>query len=483
MSTSDPRSPAIVWFRRDLRLHDHPALEAAISGRSALVALYVVDPALVRGRFASPNRTWFLLGSLAALRASLQQRGSDLVVRVGDPRAVVPTVAREAGADAVYVSRDHAPFGRRRDAAVAELLASDGVTWHPRRGVLVHEPDEVRTLEGGSFTVYSPFRRAWERLEPRAVGDAPDAIPPLPGLLAGGAGVIPSLADLGLGDVPSADPSLLPEPGEVAARGRLERWLAGGLEAYAANRDRMDLADGTSRLSADLHLGLLSATEVVERVARGGAGDGRRTFTNELVWREFYTHVLFHQPRVRTAAFRPEFEGLPWSDDEAAFRAWADGRTGYPIVDAGMRQLLATGWMHNRARMVTASFLTKHLLIDWRRGEAHFMRHLVDGDVASNNGGWQWSASTGTDPQPYFRIFNPILQGRRFDPAGDYVRRFVPELSRVPAERIHAPWEMTDAEQAAAGCRIGIDYPGPVVDHAAARARALAVYEAARRSS
>lgn len=483
MSTAEPRPPAIAWFRRDLRLYDHPALEAAITGRTAVVPLYVLDPALVGGRFASPNRTWFLLGSLAALRSSLREVGSDLVVRVGDPRVVVPEVARQVGADAVYVSRDHGPFGRRRDAAVAETLAGDGVAWHARRGVLVHEPDEVRTADGGSFTVYSPFRRAWERLERRAVGDAPSRIPPLPGGLVGGAGPIPSLSEMGLGDDPTADPSLLPEPGEAAARGRLERWLAAGVETYAANRDRMDLPEGTSRLSADLHLGLLSAAEVADRVATSGAGDGRRTFTNELVWREFYAHVLFHQPWVRTAAFRPEFEGLPWSDDDGAFQAWADGRTGYPIVDAAMRQLLSTGWMHNRARMVAASFLTKHLLIDWRRGEAQFMRHLVDGDVASNNGGWQWSASTGTDPQPYFRIFNPILQGRRFDAAGDYVRRFVPELAGVPADRIHAPWEMTDLEQVAAGCRIGIDYPAPIVQHAEARARALAVYEAARRGA
>lgn len=483
MSTSDPLRPAIAWFRRDLRLHDHPALEAALSGRSEVIPLYVIDPALVGGRFASPNRTWFLLGSLAALRASLRECGSDLVVRVGAPRAVVPAVAREIGADAVYVSRDHAPFGRRRDAAVAALLATDGVAWHPRRGVLVHEPDEVRTVDGGSFTVYSPFRRAWERLERRAVGGSPARMAPLPDGLAGGVGTIPSLTDLGLGEVPSADPSLLPEPGEAAARVRLERWIADGVEGYAANRDRMDLVGGTSRLSADLHLGLVSAAEVVERIASSEAGDGRRTFTNELVWREFYAHVLFHHPRVRTAAYRPQFESLPWSDDEATFQAWAEGRTGYPIVDAGMRQLLTTGWMHNRARLVTASFLTKHLLIDWRHGEAHFMRHLVDGDVASNNGGWQWSASTGTDPQPYFRIFNPMLQGRRFDPAGDYVRRFVPALARVPAERIHAPWEMSAREQAEAGCRIGIDYPGPIVDHAAARARALTVYDVARQSA
>ena len=477
--------PAIAWFRRDLRLHDHPALVAAISSRTAVVPLYVVDPVLVGGRFASPNRTWILLGSLAALRSSLRERGSDLVIRVGDPGQVVPALARDIGAEAVYVSRDHAPYGRARDRDVASALAAADVVWHPRRGVLVHEPDEVRTATGGAFSVYSPFRRAWGRLERRPILPAPDVVPPLPdGLLrlSGGAGAIPSLDELGLGRGPSADPALLPEPGESAARRRLERWLASGVTQYAEHRDRMDLIDGTSRLSADLHLGLLSAAEVVDRVVATGGEDGRRAFTNELVWREFYAHVLFHQPGVRTAAFRPELEHLPWSQDEAAFQAWADGRTGYPIVDAAMRQMATTGWMHNRARMIAASFLTKDLLIDWRRGEAHFMRHLVDGDVASNNGGWQWSASTGTDPQPYFRIFNPILQGRRFDPAGDYVRRFVPELAHVPPARIHAPWEMTDLEQAAAGCLIGIDYPAPIVDHGDARARALAFYEAARRA-
>ncbi len=480
MSPTRPRT-SIVWFRRDLRLHDHPALLAACTDRDRLVPLYVLDPALIGGRFASPNRTWFLLGCVRALRDALRELGSDLVVRVGDPRDIVPATARAAGADTVYVSRDHAPFGRARDAVVAEALARDGVTWHPCRGVLVHEPDEVRTGEGGPFSVYSPFRRAWEVLERRAAAGVPRRIPPLPTDAL--AGSIPSQADLGAGDGPTADARLLPEPGEPAARRRLERWLSHGVEGYAGHRDRMDLVDGTSRLSADLHLGLLSPTEVVESVARGESSDGNRIFTNELVWREFYAHVLFHRPHVRTRAFREEYESIPWSDDAGALAAWEAGRTGYPIVDAGMRQLAATGWMHNRARMITASFLTKDLLIDWRRGESCFMRHLVDGDVASNNGGWQWAASTGTDPQPYFRIFNPILQGKRFDPDGAYVRRWVPELAGVGTARIHAPWEMSDAEQAAAACRIDVDYPAPIVDHAEARARALAVYEAARRTS
>ncbi|MFP5341774.1 MAG: cryptochrome/photolyase family protein [Candidatus Limnocylindria bacterium] len=477
MSTSG--RPAIVWFRRDLRLHDHPALTVAIDAGDRLLPLYVLDPALLTGRFASATRTWFLLGALASLRADVRARGSDLVVRVGDPRHVVPALAAEVGAGDVMVSRDHAPYGRARDRVVADRLAAADVGWHPRRGVLVHEPDELATGQGTPFSVYSPFRRAWEALPRRAVLPAPDRLPPLPDGV--DPGPLPALEGLGLDADGLADPGQLPEPSERAARDRLARWLDLGIDDYAASRDRLDDEDGTSRLSADLHLGLLSPLEVVERAH--GSGDGRRVYGNELVWREFYAHMLFHRPDLRRHAFVAAFDALPWSDDAAALAAWREGRTGYPVVDAGLRQLLATGWMHNRARMIAASFLTKHLLIDWRVGEAWFMARLVDGDVASNSGGWQWSASAGTDPQPYFRIFNPVLQGRRHDPDGDYVRRWVPGLRAVPTARIHAPWEMTEAEQAAAGCRIGIDYPAPIVDHADARARALAVYEAARRTS
>jgi deoxyribodipyrimidine photo-lyase len=472
------RRPALLWFRRDLRLHDHPALTAALDAGDGLIPLYVLDPALLSGRFASPTRTWILLGALASLRASLRDRGSDLVVRTGDPREIVPALARERAASDVFVSRDHAPYGRARDRAVAEALASDAVRWHARRGVLIHEPDELATGAGTPFSVYSPFRRAWEALERRPVLGAPSAMPALPGI---DPGVIPSLAELGMADGEVADPQSLPTPSEAAARDRLARWLARGIQGYARTRDRLDDEDGTSRLSADLHLGLLSPLEVVAGVPVDGAG--ARTYVNEIVWREFYAHVLFHRPALRREAFRPAFDAIAWAHDDAAVEAWRAGRTGYPVVDAGMRQLAATGWMHNRARMITASFLTKHLLTDWRVGESWFMRRLVDGDVASNNGGWQWSASTGTDPQPYFRIFNPILQGRRHDPDGAYVRRWIPELAAVPTARIHAPWEMTRAEQAQAGCRIGIDYPTPIVDHGEARARALAVYEAARRTS
>ena len=474
-------STAIVWFRRDLRLHDHPALSSAVERAERVVPLFVVDPALVTGRFASPNRTWFLLESVRALRSSLRAMGADLVVWVGDPRRVVPTIAGEVAATDVVVSRDHAPYGRTRDRIVADALGAMGVAWHARRGNLVHEPDEVLTQDGGPFSVYAPFRRTWASRPRRAVLGPPDSLGATVEDAVIDPGDIPTLATLGLGAAPTASPDRLPVPGETAARARLERWLARGVAGYDATRDRLDLEEGTSRLSADLHLGLLSPLEVVERAE--GAGDGRRVFVNELVWREFYAHVLFQRPAVRTTAFRPEFGEMPWSDDEAGLAAWRAGATGYPIVDAAMRQLVASGWMHNRARMIAASFLTKDLLVDWRAGEAHFMRQLVDGDIASNNGGWQWAASTGTDPLPYFRIFNPATQGRRHDPDGTYVRRWVPELAGVPTAHIHAPWELSPDEQRAAGCRIGIDYPAPIVDHAEARARALAVYGAARRTS
>lgn len=478
MDMSAPTGTAIVWFRRDLRLHDHPALMRAAAAADRILPLYVLDSRLLAGRFASPTRAWFLLGTVAALRASLRAAGSDLVVRVGDPRDVVPAMASAVGAGGVWVSRDHGPYGRSRDQTIVETLRANGVAWHPQPGALIHEPEAIATTQGTPYTVYSPFRRVWASLERRDVLDAPLGLPPLSGVPAGR---IPTLRALGLGHGPLADRDLLPEPGEAPARARLSRWLDDRLEGYASSRDRLDDEQGTSRLSADLHIGSLSPLEVLVRSE--GPGDGRRTFGNELVWREFYAHVLFHRPDVARRSFHAAFDAIAWRDDPIGFDAWRDGRTGYPVVDAGMRQLLASGWMHNRARMVVASFLTKHLLIDWRAGEAWFMRALVDGDVASNNGGWQWSASTGADPQPYFRIFNPVLQGRRHDPDGAYVRRWVPELRSVPAARIHAPWEMTAAEQAAAGCRIGLDYPAPIVDHGSARARALAAYETARRTS
>ncbi|HEX5828078.1 MAG TPA: deoxyribodipyrimidine photo-lyase [Candidatus Limnocylindrales bacterium] len=463
-------SIAIAWFRRDLRLADHPALTAAIEAADIVVPVFVFDVPLLGGRFASATRTWFMRESVASLARDLEARGAGLRIATGRPLDVLPALARDTGATSVFVTRDAAPYGRRRDRAVAERLASDGVTMHAKRGLYVHEPDEVRTQDGRGFTVYSPFRRAWEAMPRRGVFPVPDRIPGDPSHTR--SDPIPAVAS------PTADIALIPAPGEAAARERLDRWVVGRVEAYADSRNRIDAPDGTSRLSQDLRWGLLSPLEVVERAA--GAGEGRRVFVGEIAWREFYAHVLWHHPGVLREPFQPAFAALEHARDDAALEAWAAGRTGYPVVDAAMRQLRASGYVHNRARMIAASFLTKDLLLDWRLGEAEFMRHLTDGDVASNNGGWQWTASTGTDPQPYFRIFNPILQGKRFDPDGAYVRRWVPELAAVPAARIHEPWTMTPLEQAESGIRIGVDYPAPIVDHAEARERALAAYSAAR---
>jgi deoxyribodipyrimidine photo-lyase len=457
-------SIALLWFRRDLRVHDHPALAAAVEAADAVVPVFVVDDALLDGRWPAANRAWFMRESLVALRGALEARGAALRVLRGRPVDVLPSFAREAGASDVFATRDASPYGRRRDREVAAALASAGVAFHARRGLYVHEPDALATRDGRPFAVYSPFRRAWATRERRAVLGPPDRIPGPPRGPRPRPDPIPELGH------PTADPALIPEPGEVAARRRLDRWIADGIDRYADRRDRMDL-DGTSRLSQDLRWGLLSPLEVAERAA--GPGEGRRVFAHELAWRDFYAHVLWHHPRVVREPFLAAFEDLPWRDDRAALEAWREGRTGYPVVDAAMRQLRASGWVHNRARMIAASFLAKHLLVDFRHGEAAFMRHLTDGDVASNDGGWQWASSTGTDPQPFFRIFNPVLQGVRFDPAGDYVRRWVPELAGIDGPAVHSPWTLGPTELATAGVRLGVDYPAPIVDHATARARAL----------
>ncbi len=462
---------AIVWFRRDLRVHDHPALAAAVAAADRVIPVFVLDDALLGGRWPAPNRLWFMRQSVAALSRELDTRGAALKVLRGRPADVLPALARETGAGDVYLTRDATPYGRRRDREVAARLADAGVEVHACTGLYLHEPDEVLTRDGRPYVVYGPFRRAWEARARRPILPAPDRVPGPPG-----ASPDP-IPDLGR---PTADPELIPEPGERAARARLAAWLDAGVGEYAAHRNRMDV-EGTSRLSQDLRWGLLSPVEIVDRAE--GSGDGRRVFVSEIVWREFYAHVLWHHPQVATGPFRAALAAIPWGDDPVAFEAWGDGRTGYPVVDAAMRQLRATGFVHNRARMIAASFLTKHLLLDYRLGEAEFMRHLTDGDLASNNGGWQWTAGTGTDPQPWFRVFNPTLQARRFDPDGDYVRRWVPELRGIAGGAVHEPWMLGTEAMAAAGVRIGTDYPAPIVDHPEARARALAAYRATREAA
>lgn len=460
---------SVVWFRRDLRVHDHVALATAVDAGDWVAPLFVVDDRLLDGRWRSPNRLWFMRGSVAALADALALRGAPLAVLRGDPRRLVPAFAESVGAKRVLVSRDYAPFGRARDRAVAQGLAGLGIGFEEAPGGLIVEPESVATAAGTPYRVYGPFRKTWLTVPQREVLPAPTSIQGAE-VQPSGVGRLPLRArieDVLGAIVPTADPQSLPESGEPAARQRLEHWATGaGLERYALDRDRLDLPS-TSRLGADLRWGLLSPIEVADRCA--GERDGPRRFLDELAWRDFYAHLLWHEPRVARHAFRSEFEDVARSADPALVAAWAAGRTGYPVIDAAMRQLHATGWIPNRARMLVASFLTKDLGIDWRIGEAHFMTHLVDGDPASNNGGWQWAASTGTDSQPWFRVFDPTAQGRRHDPDGTYVRRWVPELRGIDGDVVHAPPHGT--------------YLRPIIDHAEGRAVALACFRRRRSAS
>ena len=453
---------AIVWFRRDLRVHDLPALVAAREGFERVVPLFVLDDALLKGRYASPARARFMLGCLKALDAALRERGSGLVVRHGTPADEVVAVAREARASAVLWTSDVAPYARRRDARVTEALRDAGVEARPTGGGYLVDISQPRTQGGKPYTVFSPFHRAIADVPRRAVHRAPEELPPLPSALRKGR--IPSAAALGLDDASVPEP--VAEPGEPAARAALERWLASDIQHYADRHDALS-DPGTAVLSPYLRWGCLSARECEARADRQG-GAGAAAFTRQLAWRDFYAHHLLAFPENVHREFQERYRsGLRWADDDEALQAWKDGQTGYPLVDAGMRQLARTGWMHNRARLVVGSFLTKDLHIDWREGERHFARLLLDGEPAQNNGNWQWIASTGADPAPYFRrLFNPMTQQRKFDPDGAYVRRWVPELRDVPDKKLPEPWTMDADEQAAAGCVIGRDYPAPIVDHA-----------------
>jgi deoxyribodipyrimidine photo-lyase len=463
---------AVHWFRNDLRLGDNTALAAACARAEELVPLFVVDPRLFgadRHSDRTPaKRLNFLLESLAELAGALERAGCPLIVRVGDPVVEVARVVDETRVDLLTFNRDTSPYARRRDLAVAAAVRRRGAAVDDRKDRVVFESDEVRTKSGGPFQVYTPYLRAWRAELHRRPLEAASR-PRLPRPLAG-------LVSQPLPPRIPVDGEPIAKRGASAARRRLG-WFAGeSIDRYAERRD-LPAVDGTSLLSPHLRLGTVSIRDCVraaEEAQRrlGTDADGPRKWLDELVWREFYAALLAEHPRLLGGAFRREYDEVRWNDDETGFEAWCDGRTGYPIVDAAMRQLVHTGWMHNRARMIAASFLVKDLLIDWRRGEEFFLRLLVDGDPASNNGGWQWAASTGTDAQPYFRIFNPVAQGERVDAEGIYVRRFVPELRGVPDRFVHRPWQ-APAPPA--------DYPPPIVDHAERRIAAVARFEAARR--
>lgn len=465
---------AIVWFRRDLRLHDHPALRAALERHERVVPTFCVDDRLLHGVGASGGRTAFMLECLEDLAGRLADRGGRLVVVHGPPETELPALARALGATELHCTADVSPYARGRDRRVREALAQAGVTVHAHPGLaVVDDVAAVRTAQGRPYTVFTPFFRRWEQVPRRAPLAAPERVR-VPGGLPDSA--VPTLSTLGLRDeVRGGD-----RGGENEAIARLDAFLTYPVREYAANRERLAPA-GSSRLSAYFRFGCLSP-----RVAETHLpdGDGAAAFRRQLCWRDFYLHVLVHHPGSTRQEFQRRYRGtLAWNDDEHAYTAWTQGRTGFPLVDAGMRQLRREGWMPGRARLVVGSFLTKDLGIDWRAGEAWFMRWLLDGDLAANNGNWQWVASVGTDPAPpYRRLYNPGLHRDRYDPDGRYVRANLPELSRVPDSYLSEPWRMPPEEQHRARCRIGHDYPAPLVDHRAARVVALDRYRVGGRT-
>jgi deoxyribodipyrimidine photo-lyase len=449
---------SLLWFRRDLRLSDHPALLAAIDAadrNGAVLPLFVLDPRLWTP--AGAPRRQFLLDCLTALRESTNRA---LVVRSGDPATVVPAVVRELQAGSVHVSADAGPYGRRRDAAVQKALGD--VPLIRTGSPYAVTPGRVLKSDGTPFRVFTPFARAWRAHGWRAPAAPANDVRWLTGVASD---ALPG---------PQETSARLPPAGEEPALATWERFRDERLHGYAEGRN-VPGTDGTSRLSAYLKYGCLHPRTLLADLADGQDREAVRRFTDELAWRDFYADVLWHRPETAHEPFDPRMRGMEYDrgpDADDRFAAWAEGRTGYPIVDAGMRQLRGEAWVHNRVRMIVASFLVKDLHLDWWRGARHFLRHLVDGDLASNNHGWQWVAGTGTDASPYYRVFNPTTQGKQFDPAGDYVRRWVPELRDVPARFVHEPWLAPDGLPAG--------YPGPIVEHAHERQVALARYQEVR---
>jgi deoxyribodipyrimidine photo-lyase len=476
---------ALWWVRRDHRLADNQALAAALDQADVVVPVFILDPVLLASPDAGDKRVAFMLGSLRELDSDLKARGSRLIVRRGDPAEELSVLARETSAQAVFAEEDPWTYARKREARVAQAV--------PLRltgGLTVHPPQAVLKADGAPYTVFTPYSRAWKALP----------LPPAKSVLAAPQRLSPpsELASLPLPERPTLTSEIPFPPGEAQAQLRLQAFAdwqdarehsVAAIYSYSEERDRLDV-DGTSGLSPYLRFGMISAQQAVatalgaaDAAPDGRARNGAETWLNELIWREFYMAILHHFPDVLDESFRPSLRQIAWENDETAFSAWCQGRTGYPVVDASMRALVQAGWMHNRARMIVASFLVKDLLIDWRWGERFFMQHLVDGDPAANNGGWQWTAGTGTDAAPYFRIFSPTLQGKKHDPEGIHARRWLPELARVPDRYIHEPWKMPSDVQRAAGCIIGRDYPAPIVDHAWARERALEAFARARETN
>ena len=491
MEISHPNSVsrALVWFRRDLRVADHPALARALREADAVWCVFILDKTILDGLPWEDRRVAFIRASLADLDdqiGTLSGGRARLVVRHADAAEAIPRLAAELGVQAVYAHHDDDPAARTRDAQVGERLAADGRQWRTFKDHVVFERRELLTGGGTPYGVFTPYKNAWLKAlhaRPELLGDCGSdvdgrrlAAAPASPWRDGAA--VPALDEFGFSARAATlqdDPGL--RPGSRGSAELLEEFLD-RLDDYDATRD-FPAQPGPSHLGIHLRFGTLSLRRLVRLAGQRveGGSRGAQTWLSELIWRDFYHQVLFHHPHVVAHAYRADCDTIAWEQGEDAeehFAAWCAGRTGYPLVDAGMRQLNATGYMHNRLRMVTASFLTKDLGVSWLRGEAYFALHLNDFELASNNGGWQWAASTGCDAQPWFRIFNPVTQSERFDAQGAFIRRWVPELGLLRGKAIHAPWTARPAELAAAKVALGRDYPHPVVDHDVARAKTLA---------
>jgi len=449
-----------------LRVADNPALKAAMQAADQVLPLFIRDPGLMA--LNAPKRIAFLNNGLISLDKQLRARGGQLYLRTGKPVEVLRGLMQESGAEVIFAEEDYTPYARKRDGEVASELPLQ-----LQVGLTVHHPLAVLKPDGSAYTVFTPFSKAWKALPltSRRIDEQDFRVNTPQGLAT----------------------ELLPEPGgglifaagEEEAQKRLDLFLEQKVVDYYDGRNRLD-EDGTSSLSPYFRFGMLSARAAAQAVRQkietlpGNFQKGADTWLNELIWREFYHAILYHFPHVKRQAFNQSLKDIAWRDVPVELAAWQNGLTGYPVVDASMRQLAETGWMHNRGRMIVASFLVKDLLINWQEGERWFMQHLVDGDIAANNGGWQWTAGVGTDAAPYFRIFNPVLQAKKFDPNGEFVRRWVPELKRLPRELIHEPWLMSAEDQSQYACRVGKDYPAPIVDHREARQRTLQAFKASK---
>jgi deoxyribodipyrimidine photo-lyase len=477
-------APILVWFRQDLRLGDHRALTAAVATGRPVLPVYVLDDAAGQSWKPGAASRWWLHHSLISLTKDLSDLGAPLILRRGDTAEQLLALAAETKATLVVCSRCYEPWAARLETALKDKLAASSIELKRYSGALLKEPEAIRTQAGEPFKVYTPY---WRALNAGGVPaqplPRPDAIKTVKSKLASDAlsdwGLLPTRPDWS-GGLREAW-----QPGQAGARANLDQFLQRALTGYSDMRNRPDIA-GTSRLSPHLHFGEITPHQCWHAAAAKADADGGRSdkglevFHKELVWREFSNNLLIHWPTLPEKPFRADFAAFPWLKDAKALKAWQRGATGYPIVDAGMRELWHTGWMHNRVRMIVASFLIKHLLIPWQQGEAWFWDTLVDADLASNAASWQWVAGSGADAAPYFRIFNPITQGETFDPDGAYVRHWVPEIAGLPDAHLHAPWTAPALILASAGVTLGKIYPHPIVDHATARARALAGYESVK---